>query len=89
LRARINAYVGSCEGLGDATHSNIFDDVECRLAEAAARAKAGDVDGALKDYEQIARLAESEIERAALVQAQATLSAAALLLARDPSAKTF
>ena len=43
----------------------------------------GDVEGALREYEQIARLAESQIERAALVQAQPTLSASALLL-RNP-----
>jgi hypothetical protein len=80
---RMSAYVGSCDGLGDTTQSKIFDDAESRLAEAAARAKTGDVEGALREYEEIARLAEREIERAALVQAQATLSAAALLLDRD------
>ena len=62
--------------------TKILDDANSRLAEAAARAKAGDVEGALREYEQIARLAESQIERAALVQAQAALSAAALLLAK-------
>jgi hypothetical protein len=62
--------------------TNILDDANSRLAEAAARAKAGDVEGALREYEQIARLAESQIERAAWVQVQATLSAAALLLAK-------
>jgi hypothetical protein len=69
------------ERIAEATVS----DADWYLEQAAARAKFGDYDGALRDYQRIVHSAELCLERAALLQAQASLEATALLLAIQKS----
>ncbi|HTU81280.1 MAG TPA: hypothetical protein VMF61_04070 [Candidatus Acidoferrales bacterium] len=57
-----------------------LDDVDRRLERAAQQADGGDSEGAIRAYEEIARGAEKLIERAALVQAQASVEAMAIIL---------
>jgi len=69
-------------------HLNL-DDADRRLERAVQQAEAGDREGAIREYEEIAHAAKKLIERAALVQAQASLEAMAIFLRTESSKQPF
>lgn len=80
---RVGNYLRRYEEPGTPRITATVEQAELWMREAAARAEAGDLAGALEEYQVIAHTAEKQLEEAAQIKLRASISAAIIMLETD------